>query len=280
MTDFRTDTAYEECVVTFFDILGFRHLLNTRSGAEISDILQKFRRLSEIDEIVPAQRSDEVRLQSEAQIEIISDAIVRVRTTETQYASGPLIWEIIDLLHIQIDCLNRGILIRGASTVGFMHLGVKLEGPIFGPALVQAYEIEENEVVFPRIVIHEDVIERHRTDSSMWRDGHSFADEERHIRNLLKSDESGMFFIDYLRASLSEFDDGFSDWVRFLARHKDLIERGLVEAGSSKVRRKYTWMKSYHNQVIEEYLQNCDDDAFDEGFGELSREAVTELMIV
>lgn len=279
MTDFEADADYEECVVTFFDILGFRHLLNTRSGAEISDILQNFRRLSETEEIVPAQRVDEVRLQSEAKTEIISDAIVRVRTTETQYASGPLIWEIIDLLHIQIDCLNRGILIRGASTVGFMHLGMNLEGPIFGPGLVQAYEMEENEVIFPRIVIHEDVIKRHRTDSTLWREGHSFAEEERHIQSLLKSDEAGMFFIDYLRASLSEFDDGFVDWVRFLNSHKDLIERGLSEAGNSKVRRKYNWMKRYHNQVLAEYFEHCDDEAFNDDFEKPTREIFNELLI-
>lgn len=280
MTDFATDTDYEECVVTFFDILGFRHLLNTRSGAEISGILQNFRRLSQTEEIVPAQRMAEVRLQSEVKAEIISDAIVRVRTTETQYSSGPLIWEIIDLLHIQIDCLNRGILIRGATTIGYMHLGVNLEGPVFGPALVQAYEMEESEVIFPRIVIHEDVIERHRTDRNLWREGHSYEDEERHIRSLLKADEAGMFFIDYLRASLSEFDDGFTDWVRFLSGHKELIERGFSGAVNSKVRRKYSWMKNYHNQVLTEYLENCDGNMFVDDFEKSIEELFGELIVV
>ena len=35
MTDFKNDPDYEECLVTFFDVLGFRNLLHTRSGAEI-----------------------------------------------------------------------------------------------------------------------------------------------------------------------------------------------------------------------------------------------------
>jgi len=33
MTDFNADPDYEECLGTFFDVLGFRNLLHTRSGA-------------------------------------------------------------------------------------------------------------------------------------------------------------------------------------------------------------------------------------------------------
>ena len=85
MTDFNTDPGYEDCLVTFFDILGFRNLLNTKSSAEISEFLSVFRQSSQTEDIVPATRSDEVRLHSEVTAEIVSDAIVRVRTTETQY---------------------------------------------------------------------------------------------------------------------------------------------------------------------------------------------------
>lgn len=47
MTDFETDPDYEECLVTFFDVLGFRDLLNTRSSSEIRGLLRTFRRASE-----------------------------------------------------------------------------------------------------------------------------------------------------------------------------------------------------------------------------------------
>jgi hypothetical protein len=43
MNDFETDPDYEDCLVTYIDILGFRSLLNTRSGAEIRQSLSKFR---------------------------------------------------------------------------------------------------------------------------------------------------------------------------------------------------------------------------------------------
>ncbi len=260
MTDFEADPDYEECLVTFFDVLGFRNLLNTRSGAEIRELLRTFRHVSEGD-ATPPTRSDEMRMISEVHAEIVSDAIVRVRTTETQYHAGPLVWELIDLLHIQIDCLQSGILVRGAMTIGHMHLGIRFDGPVFGPGLVQAYEMEEREVVFPRIAVHEDVIERHRRDRSLWREDHDFEDEERHLSNLLRQDESGLRYIDYLRASLGEFDDPYVDWLGFLQGHKELVEDGLANSPNATVRRKFSWLKNYHNTVVEEALNRLEPDA-------------------
>ncbi|KRS10697.1 hypothetical protein, partial [Roseovarius indicus] len=144
MTDFENDPDYEECLVTVFDVLGFRNLLHTRSGAEIRDLLSMFRRVSEGD-ATSLTRSDEMRMISEVHAEIVSDAIVKTRTLETQYQAGPLVWELIDLLHIQIECVANGILVRGAMTIGPMHLGIDFSGPVFGPALVQAYFMEEGE---------------------------------------------------------------------------------------------------------------------------------------
>lgn len=260
MTDFNADPDYEECLVTFFDVLGFRNLLHTRSGAEIREMLSTFRQVSEGDAEAPA-RSDDMRMLSQVHAEIVSDAIVRTRTTETQYRVGPLVWELIDLLYIQIDCLNSRILVRGAMTIGHMHLGIGFDGPVFGPGLVQAYEMEDREVVFPRIAVHEDVLTRHREDSSLWREGHDYEDEARHLSNLLREDESGLHFIDYLPASLSELDYDYLEWLPFLHRHKEMVERGLSTSPNATVRRKFSWLRNYHNGVIDETLSKLEQDA-------------------
>ena len=260
MTDFNTDPGYEDCLVTFFDILGFRNLLNTKSSAEISEFLSVFRQSSQTEDIVPATRSDEVRLHSEVTAEIVSDAIVRVRTTETQYHVGALYWELLDLLHIQIDCLNAGILVRGAMTIGPMHVGTNFEGPVFGPGLVQAYEMEGREVIYPRIAVHEDVIARHQNDESLRREDHSLEDDEKYLSGILIEDEAGLQSIDYLRASFYEFET-YTDWLLFLGGHKRLIETGLAENTNAVVRRKYNWMKIYQNTVIEEAHHKLKPDA-------------------
>ncbi len=278
MTDFQTDPGYEECLVTFFDILGFRSLLNTRSGPEIAQFLSIFRQVSQGDDITPATRSDELRLHSEVTAEIMSDAIVRVRTIDTQYYIGALYWELLDLLHIQIDCLNADILVRGAMTVGYMHVGTNLDGPIFGPALVQAYEMEGSEVIYPRIVVHEDVLARLREDERLRREEHTVEEEEEYLSHILVEDEAGLHYIDYLRASSIAFEPDFEDWLAFLVEHKQLIETRLPQAVNSSVRRKLNWMKIYHNRVVQETLTKLQPDARLED-GQLAEGVLEDLRI-
>lgn len=261
MTDIDFDPDdYEECLVTFLDILGFQSLLNTRTVPEIRDMLSAFRRGAAGD-AEASRRMDEVRMYSEVHAEIVSDAIVRTRTVHTQYQDGSFIHELIDLVHVQIACIANGILVRGAMTIGPMNIGFSFNEPVFGPGLVQAYHMEEREVIFPRIAIHESLIERHRVDSSLWREGHTYEHEKEHLDNLLRQDESGLHYIDYLRASLYELDEGHGGWVEFLSRHKALIERGFSEASGPVVRRKYNWLKNYHNRVVEEVLSDMDPNA-------------------
>ena len=82
-SDYYDDDGYERCVVTFFDILGFRALLKQRSASEIASMMSTFRTVSESDEpIEPVRRMKEARVISQPQVEWISDAIVRSRTVD------------------------------------------------------------------------------------------------------------------------------------------------------------------------------------------------------
>lgn len=138
--------------------------------------------------------------------------------------------------------------------------------------------MEENEVIFPRIVIHEDVIERHRQDRRLWREGHSYEDEEPHLMKMLREDQSGLHYIDYLRASLREIDGEYAGWIEFLHRHKSLVESGLTNSPNATVRRKHSWLKNYHNAVVDENLANIEPGAVAED-GRSSVSHFTELRI-
>lgn len=124
--------------------------------------------------------------------------------------------------------------------------------------------MEEGEVIFPRIAIHEDVIERHQQDRRLWREGHSYENEERHLNNLLRQDESGLHYIDYLRASISELDGGYASWIEFLGRHKTLVESGLADSPNATVWRKFSWLKNYLNAVIDENMATLEPCAMTE----------------
>lgn len=278
MTSTDNDLGYEKCIVTFIDILGFRNQLESRPASELAENLRRFRHFSEGDEEYMPQRMDEVRMQSEVRAEIVSDAIVRVRTTETQYQTGPFIWELIDLLHIQIDCIQNDILVRGAMKYDDMHIGWGLEGPIFGRGLSEAYLMEEKDVVYPIIAIDDAVIAWHETDRTAWREGHDVDDERYHLTTLLTQDPRDVWFIDYLRASQGEMDD-VADWLVFLETHRNLIRRELAIEHPERVLEKYRWLRTYHDTVIAEAQARCDPTAFNDDI-ELPRVDVFEELKV
>lgn len=241
---------YVRCVVTYLDIMGFKALFASKTAGEIATDLTRFRKFAEGDEPGKPRNMTDFILQSRVHAEIVSDAVVRVRTTNTEYRDGPFVWELLDLLHIQIECINAGIILRGATKIGDMHIGTKFGGPIFGQALTDAYLMEDKQVVYPMIAVDEETIRQHLSDPSLWQEDNSQADEIGFLEGFLTQDARDMWFIDYLRASLTELDDGVAGWIAFMRKHRDLISRQLQAGHCDRVRAKYEWLRNYHNRIV------------------------------
>lgn len=250
----RDDAArgYERCIVTFIDILGYRELLRTRHSSEIRDALDALRRFTrgDGDDEEPPRRSDEFRLCSQAFSESVSDAVVRVRTIETQSLDGPFLYELLDLMHAQVECVNRGMLIRGGLAIGPAHVGLDGKGPIFGEAMVRAYEIEQGEAVHPRIMIDDAAMAAFLVDPTLWQHGQFDENDAEMARRYIAVSEDGSYFLDYLNAAdAGEFDDGEIGRFAFLRRHRDVVESALASA-TGKARRKLMWLANYHNRFV------------------------------
>lgn len=258
--------GYESCIVSFIDVLGFRDLLATRHADDISEILQMLRKFTKPDQTRPRRMKD-ARLHSQSFAESVSDAVVRVRVFETQYRDGAFFHELLDLLHAQVRCVGNGVLIRAGLTIGDAHVGIDGTGPVFGPAMVRAYEIESNEAVQPRIVIDEAAYEMFKSDARLHREGHSIEEEASYVDGMLRTDCDGIRFIDYLSASESEFDHPF-EYFSFLEQHGKLVRDRLAGA-KGRVRTKFEWLAAYHDEVIVRVLKEFSDgvrsvDAFQE----------------
>lgn len=246
--------GYERAIVTFIDILGFRALIETRDTAEILEILQFLRASTRGDghEDPRPTRSDEARLHTQSFSESVSDAVVRVRTTVTQSHDGPFLYELLNLMHAQIQCLSRGILIRGGLTLGNIHVGPGGEGPVFGPAMVRAYQIEQSEAVYPRIMIDEAAIEAFLEDPTLWQESQFDENDLEMAQRYISVAEDGSYFLDYLAAAdAGEFDHGEAGRFTFLETHRDLIEREL-QSSQGRERRKLIWLANYHNRFVAE----------------------------
>jgi hypothetical protein len=165
------------------------------------------------------------------------------------YRDGALVHEILDLLHAQIELVNLGVLIRAGLTVGDAYLPASGDGPVFGPAMVRAYEIESQEAVYPRIVIDDDALEQHKLDPLLRSESNSLAEEQKLLRQLLAVGDDGTRYINYLNA-VGEFDDP-SVHLSFLQTHAQLVRTGRIESVNRNVRRKYEWLTVYHNKQVE-----------------------------
>lgn len=253
----RADAAdYEPGIVTFIDVLGFRAMLSDRPAGEIHDIILSLREFSK-PEIGHFRRMKEVRLSSRAFAESVSDAVVRVRVFDTQHSDGAFFQELLDLLHIQIQCINHGVLIRAGLAIGNVHVGLNGTGPVFGPAMVRAYDIESGEAIYPRIVVDDAAYEHFLSDARLHNENHDLEEETEYVNRLLRTGEDGTRFIDYLGASEDEHD-AFEDYVAFLDRHAALIRQNLAEAYKSSIRRKYLWLARYHNDIVSEIRSRFD----------------------
>jgi hypothetical protein len=253
------DIDYEPCVVTFIDVLGFKALLENRAAGEVHAVLHVLRDGTRPADEPPPRSMDEVRLRSRAFAEAVSDAVVRVRVYDTQQRDGALFWELLDLLHAQLDCIRRGVVVRAGVTIGDAYVGLNGEGPAFGPAFARAYEIESKEAVFPRIVLDLPAYETVRHDERLRSEEHEADDEFGYLYDLLSLDDDGWLFLDYLRAGEAEFD-GVIDYFEFLSINERVTRDGFAQAGDDdRIREKYRWMRRYHNACIERILGELAD---------------------
>ncbi len=246
-------TKYKLSLVSFFDILGFGEIVKTKSPGEISDLLDLFRTCSRPDP--RAARHLQIKFAN------FSDCVIRTVNLQSkpnrEFPYGLLFLEILSLLHMQIEIVSAGYLVRGALTLGEAHATA---GRVFGPGIVTAYKLESELAIYPRIIIDPatlafDTPEKIRLLKSAQ---HDIELEREYLGSLLRRDSDGVWFIDYLRASQSEFDGGAPAYIDFILDHKNLVENGLKQFKNlNRVVGKYLWLANYHNTTVETFAEEA-----------------------
>lgn len=242
------EAQYEPCIVSFIDVLGFKSLVETKSANEIRDVLLKLQEFTSPGEPIAPGKGP--RFISEPFSFMISDAIIRVRPYDTEHHDGALFHELYDLTLAQIALLASGVIIRAGVTVGDAYVGASGKGPVFGPAIARAYEIESKCAKWSRIVIDNCVIEQHRSDFRLRSSDNDLEYESDIIKSFIHSLDDELWFLDYMRFA-SEDD---LDYVALIQDHARLIRENLDRSTDRKVRRKYVALARYHNDHIRKMM--------------------------
>jgi hypothetical protein len=234
---------YRKSIVTFLDILGFKETVLSKPADEVHDRLT---RLS--SHAKPDKRNAK---QFAMKFVTFSDCTVRSVPIETKnnidYPLGLLFFEIMNLYFAQVGLLQDGYFIRGALTIGDIHVDRQT---IFGPAMAKAYGLEQEFAVYPRIIIDPIVFTEITTNPLLIHEDHDLKTEKNYYRHFLTRDADGLYFVDYLRASLTEFEDN-NEIFDFFQQHKQLIvEAASTQDTLSEIAAKYLWLANYHNNFM------------------------------
>lgn len=170
---------YDKRIVLFLDILGFRTLINAGREAELLEILKIPVRLQST---WPYDGSTSMRLTAFSDSIVISDVVGDddFPYQRLVYYASYLTWKF----------LVRGILVRGGFAVGPLH---HEQNVLFGPAMVEAYQLESEFAIYPRIAVSAGVREGlfRQADS----EGYAAAPI---TRSILKRDFDGVWYVDFL----------------------------------------------------------------------------------
>lgn len=235
---------YQHTLTTFFDVLGFRELVASREPEFILSVLQKLSRRYE--------PQDEVDDELEIKMIAFSDCVVRsvdiLSDRNVTFPTGLLLDEVFNLGWLQsLLIYDDGVFLRGALTAERLYMS---DGVVFGPALINAYEIESRHACYPRVIVDDVVVELLEKYPGLLGMRHNdFEDEMEYLNAYTRIDFDGRRFVDYLNLDFGDPED----FVELLIRHrKHVIQNATENREVPKVLKKYHWAAAYHNVVVRE----------------------------
>lgn len=266
---------YQERIVLFIDILGFKDLLNDtvdKEGNEIQSGIDKvteaydsIRDVWDLDKVDSKHKFLKRTSKQTKRITIFSDCIVisfsAKEKSEIFYTLLEVKWMILRLIY-------KGILCRGAITYGKL---VHTDKFLFGPALVEAYILESKAANYPRVILDRSIIE---LAGEARVDNHTPEEEMEYVESLLEKDLDGMYYIDYFAKAQDELDDPQYDFPNYIQLLGNKIRSGMNSSkhpNKADIRVKYIWMKEKYNRMVEmskekTFLNALKDNGEDELF--------------
>ncbi|HEY4276050.1 MAG TPA: hypothetical protein VGM68_11230 [Rhizomicrobium sp.] len=152
-------------ILAYIDLLGFKEIIGSADSAKSQSILTL---LSEIYgsrkdfSVITSKMPDIAPPIAIPAISSFSDHVVFSFNLDDPKAKNATVYQCLSVVRYAVGNFDRfarsiGCLVRGAVVTGQLyHAG----GVVFGPALVEAYELERDATVGPRVIVHPNTIKR------------------------------------------------------------------------------------------------------------------------
>lgn len=242
------NTNYEERIVCFLDLLAFKELIKStmKDSEEVFERTEFIKSLFAL--MIKELKNDrlEVRLPngtSDKTVKVthFSDSIVLSVSLNDE---SSMFYTIIGLQFFLLELLKHKMLIRGGIVIGQLYHD---SNTVFGPALNEAYNMENKTAKNPRVIIDLSVIDYYLQNFKI---RHNAQDEREYILNFLSVDTDGLAYVDYFNVDFDQFDTDEAG-IFYMQYLRNIIVQNIIGYDTiPSVKKKNTWMIHKFNRML------------------------------
>lgn len=235
-------------IIAFIDILGFKQALGEPGQFDsIDELIRKIAEINSIHNFNINTYPDGYGMEGKPEVSSFSDHVVvsicdRAEDDATVFA-GYLEFIILTIAKICDLALLSGFLVRGGMSHGDI---IHEKNVVFGRALVEAIDIEENIAFYPRILLSNDLSKRIIEGFSL------------PIRfGTVLQDHDGLFYINWMKSgalsgpiqSSENSDESLrKNVIEKMKVYKNIIEKNLIlHKADQRKYRQWHWFAKYYN---------------------------------
>ena len=249
----------ENKIVCFIDILAFKRLVEKSNSdkvieEKIIDILKTIKWDLDIDKCRTKEYLKKYgidhNIKGRKTFQFSDSIIITMSLTEP----GSLFYLLNELFLMQIKLISFGIFIRGAITIN----NVFDDEFIFGIGVNEAYHLESNKAIYPRIIIEKEVVDKYIEIGNLY---NSPTSEREYIEDFLIEDDK-YFYINYFSPSPSIFDMKEYGAINYIDQLERSIE-ALKEDAEGKDSKKIDWLEKqieYYSRPLLKEIQKIVED--------------------
>lgn len=221
---------YSKYYVAFLDILGFKNLVNSPKTS-CKDILNIYKYLEQYKDMFFMFLKNEFEdMKSRIKVKIMSDSICVYIEANFPHALYELV-TFCTAFQYNLLLIDPCIFVRGGITYGDMYVK---DSAIFGPALTEAYLLEENNARVPRIIMCKNTLDQ----------GKAATDEviQKQLERYVFRDDDAFYTLDYF---------SFIGKI-VLPRINMVISNWLDTTTNESIRQKYLYVEKHIRRCLEE----------------------------